>query len=86
MSLTSMLAIYALVWSISAFFVLPFHGRRAADDAVPLIAGQEPGAPAEVNIWRIALQITILASLFFAAFYIAFTQGWADPSAIAGRR
>lgn len=86
MSWSSMLAIYALVWSISAFFILPFHGRRAADDAVPLVAGQEPGAPAQVRIGRIALQVTILASLFFAAFYFAFTQGWADPSAIAGRR
>ena len=86
MSFTSMLAIYALVWSISAFFVLPFHGRRAADDAVPLVAGQDLGAPAQVRIGRIALQVTILASIFFGLFYLAFTQGWADPNVIAGRQ
>lgn len=86
MSFTSMLAIYALVWSVSAFFVLPFHGRRAADDAVPLVAGQDQGAPSQVRLGRITLQVTILSSLIFAAFYIAFTQGWADPNAIAGRR
>lgn len=85
MSWTSMLAIYALVWSISAFFVLPFHGRRPADDAVPLIAGQEPGAPSQVRIGRIALQVTILSALLFTVFYYAFTQGWADPNVIGGR-
>jgi predicted secreted protein len=85
MSWTSMLAIYALVWSISAFFVLPFHGRRPADDAVPLIAGQEHGAPSQVCLGRIAIQVTIVSALFFGLFYIAFTQGWADPNVIAGR-
>ena len=46
MKWTSALAIYLLIWAFSTFFVLPFHGRRAEDDAVPLIDGQEPGAPA----------------------------------------
>lgn len=85
MSWTSMLAIYALIWSISAFFVLPFHGRRAADQAVPMIAGQDHGAPAQLRPLRILVQITIVATLFFGTFYVAFTQGWADPNVLAGR-
>lgn len=85
MNWTSMLAIYALVWSVSAFLVLPFHGRRAADDAVPLIAGQDRGAPASFRPGRAALQVTILACLLFGTFYFAYVQGWADPNAIAGR-
>jgi predicted secreted protein len=86
MSWTSMFAIYALVWSISAFFVFPFHGRRAADDATPLIAGQDHGAPARFRPRRILVQITIVATILFGTFYIAFAQGWADPNVIAGRR
>ncbi|HET6536908.1 MAG TPA: DUF1467 family protein [Sphingopyxis sp.] len=85
MSWTSMLAIYALVWSVSAFFVLPFHGRRAADDAEPLIAGQEPGAPISFRPWRAVLQTTIVATLLFGGFYLSYLQGWTDPNAIAGR-
>ena len=33
MKWTSILAIYTLFWAFSAFFVLPFHGRRAEDEA-----------------------------------------------------
>jgi ribonuclease J len=46
MKWTSALAIYLLFWAFSAFFVLPFHGRRASDDATPLVKGQDHGAPA----------------------------------------
>ena len=56
MKWTSALAIYLLFWAFSAFFVLPFHGRRASDDATPLVRGQEPGAPATFRPGRILLQ------------------------------
>lgn len=85
MSWTSMLAIYALLWSISIFLVLPFHGRKRADDAVPLVAGQDRGAPANFPAGRVALQITIVATVIFCIFYGAYVQGWADPNKIAGR-
>src|SRR3546814_4481034 len=72
MKWTSALAIYLLFWAFSAFFVLPFHGRRASDDATPLVRGQEPGAPATFRPGRILLQITIAATIAFGLYYLAY--------------
>ncbi len=85
MNWTSAFAIYLLFWALSAFFVLPFHGRRANDDAVPLVKGQDIGAPATFRPGRIALQITIVATTLFALYYVAYTYGWADPEVFSGR-
>lgn len=85
MKWTSALAIYALFWSFSAFFVLPFHGRGTADDNVPLVRGQEPGAPATFRPRRILIQMTIVATIGFLLYYTAYVNGWADPNVLGGR-
>ena len=85
MKWTSALAIFSLFWVFSAFFVLPFHGRREADDAVALVPGQEPGAPATFRPGRVMLQMTVVSAVVFVAYYVAYTQGWFNPDAIAGR-
>lgn len=85
MKWTSALAIYLLFWSFSAFFVLPFHGRRAADDDVPLVKGQEPGAPARFQPGRVLLQMTVLATIAFGVYYLAYVNGWANPDRLSGR-
>lgn len=85
MKWTSALAIFTLFWVFSAFFVLPFHGRRAADDAVPMVRGQEPGAPAHFRPGRILIQMTIAAAVAFVIYYIAYVNGWADPDVLSGR-
>lgn len=84
MKWTSALAIYTLLWVLSAFFVLPFHGRRSPDEG-PLVKGQEPGAPGTFRPGRVLLQVTILGTIIFAIYYLAYTQGWADPDVITGR-
>ena len=85
MKWTSALAIYLLFWAFSAFFVLPFHGRKASDDEAPLIKGQDRGAPATFRPARILLQMTIVATIGFVIFYIGYVQGWADPDVLGGR-
>lgn len=85
MKWTSALAIYLLFWAFSAFFVLPFHGRRASDDATPLVKGQDHGAPASFRPARILLQMTIVATIGFVIYYIAYVNGWADPDKLSGR-
>lgn len=85
MKWTSALAIFTLFWVFSAFFVLPFHGRRASDDDVPMVAGQDHGAPARFRPGRIVLQMTIVAAVFFVLYYAAYISGWADPDVITGR-
>ncbi|WP_033073259.1 DUF1467 family protein [Sphingopyxis sp. MWB1] len=85
MKWTSALAIFCLFWVFSAFFVLPFHGRRAEDDAVPMIKGQDIGAPAHFRPGRILLQMTIVAAVAFGLYYVAYVNGWADPDVLTGR-
>ena len=85
MKWTSILAIYTLFWAFSAFFVLPFHGRRAEDDAAPLVPGQDRGAPATVRPGRILLQMTIVATIGFVLYYAAYVNGVVDPDVVSGR-
>lgn len=82
MKWTSILAIYLLFWVMSAFLVLPFHGRRA-DQAADGVAGVDPGAPAAFPIMAILKQTTIVATVSFAAYYVVYTQGLVDVSGIS---
>ncbi len=75
MKWTSALAIYALFWWLCLFFVLPFHGRRA-DETASDIVGAEKGAPAVVRFGRIAAQVSIVAALAFALYYLNYVNGW----------
>ncbi len=73
----SMLAIYVLFWTLSAFLVMPFGIRTAHDEAAPnLVPGQTESAPSNFNPRRIVLRATILATLTFALFYANFLHGW----------
>ena len=85
MKWTSALAIYLLFWAFSAFFVLPFHGRRASHDDPPLVKGQDHGAPAIFRPRRILFQMTVAATIAFALYYLAYVNGWADPDIMSGR-
>lgn len=85
MKWTSALAIYLLFLALSTFLVLPFHGRRAADDDVPLVKGQEPGAPASFRPGRIVFQMLVVATILFGLYYAAYVNGWADPNIFSGR-
>lgn len=82
MKWTSILAIYLLFWVMSAFFVLPFHGRRA-DQSADDIAGADVGAPATFRVGAILKQTTIVATISFGLYYLAYTQNWVDAAAIS---
>ena len=75
MAWTSALAVYLLFWVLCAFFVLPFHGRRA-EQAEHHVAGADIGAPATFRVGAIIRQTTIVATVFFALYYVVYTQGW----------
>ncbi|NJS13633.1 MAG: DUF1467 family protein [Sphingopyxis sp.] len=81
MAWTSALAIYLLFWVLCAFFVLPFHGRRA-DQPVDSVAGSDRGAPAAFPVGTILKQTTFIATISFAVYYVIYTQGWVDAAAI----
>ena len=65
----SMLAIYFLFWAFSVFFVLAFDGEDR-------IAGTVASAPREFSAGRVALRVTIVATVLFAVFLLNYSFGW----------
>ncbi len=76
MRVTSIIAIYALFWVMSAFFVLPFGVRTHDEAGIAKVPGQADSAPAEFSVKRTAKRATILSVLLFGLFYLNYQQGW----------
>jgi predicted secreted protein len=76
MKLTSILAIFALFWVMSAFLVLPFGVRTHDEAGIAKVPGQADSAPANFSAWRVARRATILAVILFGLFYLNYVNGW----------
>jgi predicted secreted protein len=79
MKLTSILAIYALFWVLSAFLVMPFGIRTHDEAGLEKVPGQADSAPANFAAGRIALRATLLALVLFALYYANYVNGWIMP-------
>ena len=75
----SLVAIYFLFWAFSVFFVLPFGVKTADEAGVERVPGQAESAPHEFRIGRIALRVTIVATVAFAIFLLNYYYGWVTP-------
>lgn len=76
MEWTSIIAIYALFWVLSAFLVMPF-GLQTHDEAgVGKVPGQADSAPVNFRPGRIALRATILAAILCGLYYANYVNGW----------
>lgn len=73
---TSIVAIYALFWVMSAFVVLPFGVRTHDELGHEKLVGQADSAPANFAPRRIALRATVLAAVLFALYYANYVNGW----------
>ena len=73
---TSMLAIYFLIWAFSVFLVLPWGVRTTREAGVEVVPGQAESAPHEFRVGRLALRVTIVATVIFALFYANYVFGW----------
>lgn len=76
MRVTSIIAIYALFWVMSAFIVMPFGLRTHDELGHNKVAGQSESAPANFDPRRISLRATILAAVLFALYYANYVNGW----------
>ena len=76
MKWTSMLAIYVLVWAFSVFLVLPFGVRTTHETGGDVVPGQAESAPHEVDVARIAMRVTIVATAIFLLFVLNYRFGW----------
>lgn len=73
---TSIIAIYALFWVLSAFLVMPFGIRTHDEAGVAKTPGQADSAPANFSPRRIALRATIVAAILFGIYYANYVNGW----------
>jgi predicted secreted protein len=64
MSITTVIAIYFLVWWVTLFAVLPW-GVRSQHEGGEIVPGTDPGAPAVHRVWRAMLWTTLIASVIF---------------------
>jgi predicted secreted protein len=81
MKLTSMIAIYVLIWAFSVFLVLPFGVRTTREAGGEFVPGQAESAPHEVSLARIAKRVTIVATLVFCVFLANYEFGWLTTEA-----
>ena len=75
MGWTSIIAIYALFWTLSAFLCLPF-GRANDEGSVPRVAGQADSAPANFRPGRVIMRATILSAVLCGLFVANYEFGW----------
>lgn len=80
MKWTSALAIYILFWAFSVFLVLPFGVRTADEAGIAKVAGQADSAPHVFLAGRIAMRVTVVATILFVLFYMNFVFGWITPA------
>ncbi|MCM8730168.1 DUF1467 family protein [Hephaestia sp. GCM10023244] len=73
---TSFLAIYFLIWTLSAFLVLPFEERQGTARAEDRVPGQADSAPVRFRAGRVALRVTIVATILFALFVLNYEYDW----------
>ena len=76
MAWTSILAIYALFWVMSAFVLLPFGIKTHDEAGVSKVPGQADSAPANFRPGRLALRATVLAAVLTALYAANYAFGW----------
>lgn len=76
MRFTSILAIYALFWVMSAFLLLPFGVRTPDQTGEQMVPGQAHSAPSNFRPGKLAIRATFLAILLFGLYYANYTNGW----------
>ena len=76
MKWTSILAIYFLLWVMSAFLLLPFGVRTHEEMGLEKSPGQADSAPANFRPGRLAIRATIIAAALTALYVLNYTQGW----------
>ncbi len=73
---TSALAIYVLFWAFSVFLVLPFGVKTSAEAGFDPVPGHAESAPHDFRLGRLAVRVTIVATILFGLFYANYIYGW----------
>ena len=76
MKITSIIAIYGLLWVTSAFFLLPIGVQTHDEAGIAKIPGQADSAPANFRPGRLAARATVLAMVLTALYVANYSYGW----------
>lgn len=78
MSWTSIVAIYALFWVMTAFVILPIGVRTHEEMGLEKVPGQADSAPGNFRPGVILLRTTLLSAVLFGLYYANYENGWID--------
>ncbi|MBT8388222.1 MAG: DUF1467 family protein [Altererythrobacter sp.] len=76
MDWTSILAIYALFWVMSAFVMLPFGVKTDDEVGNEKVAGQADSAPVNFQPGRHALRATFVSAILTGLYILNYQYGW----------
>ena len=74
-TLSTMFAIYFVVWWIVLFFPLPFGIRSQHEDGAGA-PGTDPGAPVVTGMGRKLIWTTVISAVIFAIAMLAYDTGY----------
>ena len=80
MQLTSILAVYFLIFVMSAFIMLPFGVRTSEEAGEALVPGQAESAPSSFKPGRLLIRATIIAVVLTTLFVLNYEYGWVSAS------
>jgi predicted secreted protein len=78
MQLGSIVAIYLLFFTASAFLMLPFGVRTDEEAGTPKVPGQADSAPHRFDLKRHLLRSAVVALLLFGLYYANWQFGWIE--------
>ena len=79
MKFGSIVAIYFLFFSASAFVLLPFGVKTSEDLGQEMVPGQAESAPHRFDLKRHLIKAAILGAVLFAIYYANWAYGWITP-------
>lgn len=79
MQWTSIVAIYALFWVVSAFVLLPFGVQTHEEAGIEKVPGQAESAPANFRPGLIARRATMIAIVLTTLYALNYAYGWITP-------
>jgi len=80
MQWTSILAIYFLIWVMSAFMLLPFGVRTPDEVGVAKVAGQAESARVNFRPGRLIIRATLIAIVLTTVFVLNYEYEWVTAS------